>query len=306
MKKDVLVTLMFLLFSFLYGQQYPKIKVAEFTNGNNEGELKLRYQDEIDSGDDESGNYLTISDDGCIYIHDFDNQKINEYNPQTKTLNTVTYTSFLDYPYERLQTVYDDGSMFFYGHDRFEAFDKGGKTIFSVMPNWPDYPNIKNIMYDKDENIVFWWDYNNYVHTLIHPDSSKKNYMEFLIEIIGKIIIVKGETDILIKNYGIENDKYLTKNESRVYWIGKKINGASYYISELYAFRVNMPDKSKVIMDYPRTFGYSEIRDESAAIHPCGDFYVLEFNSIKNIHTLYRVENTWDPAWRKQWYKEHK
>ena len=32
---------------------------------------------------------------------------------------------------------------------------------------------------------------------------------------------------------------------------------------------------------------------------------LLRINWQTNKHTLYYIENTWDPQWRKQWYKEH-
>ena len=36
-----------------------------------------------------------------------------------------------------------------------------------------------------------------------------------------------------------------------------------------------------------------------------GDIYILRINWQTNKHTLYYIENTWDPQWHEQWYKEH-
>ena len=44
---------------------------------------------------------------------------------------------------------------------------------------------------------------------------------------------------------------------------------------------------------------------ESIAIHPSGDIYILRMNWQTNTHNLYYIENTWDPEWREQWYKDH-
>ncbi len=50
---------------------------------------------------------------------------------------------------------------------------------------------------------------------------------------------------------------------------------------------------------------YSENEQfESVAVHPSGDIYVLRMNWQTNKHSLYRIENTWDPEWRTQWYNQ--
>ncbi|SEQ07123.1 hypothetical protein SAMN04487977_102388 [Treponema bryantii] len=51
--------------------------------------------------------------------------------------------------------------------------------------------------------------------------------------------------------------------------------------------------------------GMNDEEIESIAIHPSGDIYILRINWQTNKHTLYCIENTWDPQWREQWYKEH-
>ena len=56
-------------------------------------------------------------------------------------------------------------------------------------------------------------------------------------------------------------------------------------------YRIKFPDDTEVI--------------ESSALHPSGDIYVLRMNWNTNTHNLYCIENTWDPQWRAQWYKEH-
>ena len=37
-----------------------------------------------------------------------------------------------------------------------------------------------------------------------------------------------------------------------------------------------------------------------------GDIYVLRYNENTRVHTLYRIQNTWDPIWRNEWYSVHK
>ena len=44
---------------------------------------------------------------------------------------------------------------------------------------------------------------------------------------------------------------------------------------------------------------------ESVSIHPSGDIYILSMNWSTNKHNLYRIKNTWDPAWRSKWYSDH-
>jgi hypothetical protein len=43
---------------------------------------------------------------------------------------------------------------------------------------------------------------------------------------------------------------------------------------------------------------------ESTAIHPSGDIYFLKYNKATDTHILYRIENTWDPAFRAEWYRK--
>ena len=40
---------------------------------------------------------------------------------------------------------------------------------------------------------------------------------------------------------------------------------------------------------------------ESITYHPNGDWYFLTINWTTNMHTLWRIENTWDSEWRDQW-----
>ena len=67
-------------------------------------------------------------------------------------------------------------------------------------------------------------------------------------------------------------------------------------------YHINVYDGNK------RQFLYYKIPEnedvETISYHPNGDWYFLTINWSTNMHTLWRIENTWDSEWREQWYNK--
>ncbi|MCR5284553.1 MAG: SH3 domain-containing protein, partial [Treponema sp.] len=90
-----------------------------------------------------------------------------------------------------------------------------------------------------------------------------------------------------------------TLNGDVYYWAGTTINHINYQIYDNKEVNIWNDDELEISCTSPD----EEI--ESIAIHPSGDIYILRMNWKTNTHTLYCIENTWDPEWREQWNNEH-
>ncbi len=300
-----------MLFAFnSYAKNYEAIKLAEFNNGKNEGELSLRSVNDLDQ-DDYTGNFLVMNDSGDIFIHEFDTQRISSYDMKTKKLSTVTNTDFLDYPYEKLRKVYDDGNMFFFDFERFEYFDKDGNKIFSV--NMFNHQNIRNNVqvvngyFDRDTDILFFIDPNKNLNCFMNPTADEvQNAKQYRNNAETKRLL-SGNTGYDLKNLSLRREKFLGINGSAYNWdenvtIVNELNYATHNENEVTIIK-SMDD---IINIYFPAKDQSYLLTESVAIHPSGDIYFIQWDKKEKTHSLFYVENTWDPAWRKQWYKEHK
>lgn len=90
-------------------------------------------------------------------------------------------------------------------------------------------------------------------------------------------------------------------NGLKYYWPGTVVGKYKYQILD--NDNVYISDGEKKIRIYTKTDNSSEF-DESTAIHPSGDIYFLKYNKNTDKHILYRIENTWDPAFRAEWYRK--
>lgn len=261
--------------------------------------------------DDYTGNFLVMNDSGDIFIHEFDTQRISSYDMKTKKLSTVTNIDFLDYPYEKLRKVYNDGNMFFFDFERFEYFDKDGEKIFSV--NMFNHQNIRNNVqvvngyYDRDTDILFFIDPDKNLNCFMNPTTDEvQNTKQYRNNAETKRLL-SGVTGYDLKNLSLRNDKFLGINDRAYNWNNNvtRVNGLNYnyYDENEFSIIKSLDDEINI---YLPAKSQSDKRTESVAVHPSGDIYFIQWDYKTKTHSLFYIENTWDTAWRKQWYKEHK
>lgn len=317
MKRFILFLLCFLT-SYLYSEDYKLVIVTEFDN--EQKGLHCRNLTDVSDWDDRTGNILCISEDGKLYIQNIDSNCLYFYNNETFKLSKIIdlYSLDIDSKNENIINIDNNGYLYFNG---------SSACISGITPNnerkflFSYFNTIRYIdyfYYDEESDILFVWNDKRQlscvVNPTVKPEENNKNYKS------------TEETKVIIKKLNLKDKRFdindkgeLIVNGKVYYYQGKTINGVDY--------KINFPDSFSVYnVGNPKFYCFRELyfsnksgfdiyniplNDdntsyiESMAVHPSGDLYVLRFNESTQIHTLYRIENTWDPQWRKEWYATH-
>lgn len=298
MKKKLIYGLLLLLISCLYAQENIK-KISSFEHKNEAGFLFRRDISKLVGESDETGNGLLIDDRGNLYIVQCDMHKLYQVNIADNNLRFIKDLDFLEYGSEGLTKITDDYYFCTGGLGRFKLLDKDFNMKFNIrMLNWDMWIDSAEVYYDEKTNIIFFQDRDRNMHSIIHPgmndEENRKNYKN------PEETLKLFTSGYDMKNLGLYKDKYLTVDGQVYYWAGKTIGKFDYQI--ISNNRVYLYSDSPTIKIYC-TSENEEI--ESIAIHPCGDIYILRMDWQTNTHNLYCIENTWDPDYREEWYKNH-
>lgn len=151
-------------------------------------------------------------------------------------------------------------------------------------------------------NILFFTDTKNNLFSVIHPgldqDENKKNFRN------------DQQTKDMFDNVGSSNLKglKLTADGNLLRW-GKTIKdktiffqnaGDCGYFIDFLHFDVYYQDKYFAEINIPNCKQDEEF-EGLPTVHPNGDIFYLRYDNKKNIHVLYRIENTWDPNAKLLW-----
>ncbi|SEQ12366.1 hypothetical protein SAMN04487977_102561 [Treponema bryantii] len=304
MKRKILFILLILFQIQLFSQEYHLRKLMELKNIKETENLYRRKTEDLEPYDDNTGNVLCIDNNGDIYIQCIDTKELLKI--KNNKLKLIYNTNFLIYNVEEVITAVTDKSYIYTGlWGVFKGFDKEFNQIFNINIYKDNGIIIENRQsyYLEKANVLFFWDNKENIYCVVNPgmdkEENRKNFhnteetkrmFKSDVEMNGVKIRVTNSNNIFIngnfhfwKQDELGNYRYqkVTNNYFLVY---NKDN-----IEEKY--RIKFPDDTEVI--------------ESSALHPSGDIYVLRMNWNTNTHNLYCIENTWDPQWRAQWYKEH-
>ena len=298
MKRIITILVLVLLTFSLYSKEFAFTKVIEIRNDNK----SFYIRKDVNTYDDNSGNSIFFDKDGNLYGYNIENSRIFRLDASFNVVKDA-YLGFgpyvLDFsPYNNgfLTSIFT-GAAFYYDYIFNNKFIVHMQKIEKV-----DNPNYK-AYYDEETDFLFFMDNEKKLNCIIHPSmeetQNQQNYHNV------------AETEKLI-----ENGKYaphLTLDEDHDLYIdGIRYRwGTTAYETKKYICTLNQ--KKKYIRLFDRKDSnliYYTIPEneevESITYHPNGDWYFLTINWTTNMHTLWRIENTWDPEWREQWFKTHK
>ncbi len=307
MKNKILIFFLTFIFFSCYSQNYNFVKVAEFDNSNTG--LPVREPWDIGDDGDATGNYICFTEDGELYVQNWDRNQLLRVNLTDYSLEVIHDLNFLQYGRNE-QLVYADKEYYLFespGHLRTTLVDKNfNKKYFTnhmrVKMNEFAYATY----YDIDTNILFFLDRNKReLCSIVHPSNNLEQNKNNIRNHEETVAMLQNKTDVDIGDLKYNDDNGLVKGNREIYLevyiindnknINIDNNSSSLFVIYINNVRVEIPlDENN-----PEEL-------ESKAYHPSGDLYTLCYNRTEKRHILYRVENTWDPAWRKQWYKEHK
>lgn len=157
--------------------------------------------------------------------------------------------------------------------------------------------------YDFDTDILFYLSRKNFeLCCIVHPSTDLKQNKKNVRNHEQTIEILQKKTDIDVGDLRYVEGKGLFKGDNEIYFEGFILNGNKYKKLDDTEFSLRINGK-RIVINTNDEIGIEQI--ESSAIHPSGDLYVLRYNKTTQLHTLYKVENTWDIEWRNEWYSKH-
>lgn len=291
--------LLFLFTSFsLTAEEVPLIKELIIENTIETGNLYIRREYEVQPQDDITGNIIVISPEGNIYIHCRDQGNLYEVNQETKKIEFLTKTSFLESDVsECLEAATDDLFIFCGSWNRVKGVDKSFNTVFSTNSlNWSKRLNFGKVYYDEKTDVLFFCDKDENKYCIENPTlDERQNQKKFRDNEQTVKLLESGK---YAPHLTADKNGGLVIDGEGYYWYGKEINHICYQY-------VNKNKVALFASDNTIRFNFKDEKEqvESIAFHPSGDIYILRINWEKNKHILYRVENTWDPDWRKKWFE---
>ena len=303
MKKNIFLVLMLFIKLNIFSEEYSLIRICKYSNDINK--MYRRKDEEVGPYDDSTGNTLKINLNGEFFVFQSDKQIILR-------LNTDNYNIFSieDYNLPFLTGIIgiSENTLIFMNHyNGCFAYDSKSKEKRFLIENLNF--GISKLYYDEETDILFLQDKNEQLYSIINPgldeEQNKKNF-KTPEETLAMLNEGKYAPHLEIReelNWQKKSKNYLYIDGKRERWgnayeIGKYI--CSVIPEDHY---INLYDgKNRVEAHYELPNGEQL---ESNAFHPCGDVYFLTMNWTTNTHNLYRIENTWDPEWRKEWYENH-
>lgn len=295
MKKAIIFILGCLISVCCFAQDFEMKLIAKLQNKKETNFLYILPKEKLDSYEGVTGNNIKIDSKGKLYVYQEDTRIV--YNIDTKNDRLINKKDYKLLPTTSLMFV-EDGLLGFqiYGNGFFIIDEQTNNKIVEIE-NLNTF--IKSAYYSKKENIFLFTDDESNIHSIIHPSiDSKNNKNNYRTPDQTRKIF--SENSEYGKKGFIISDNALYLNGIIYYWYGSQVNGYMFYNldSDVYIFKNNEIFKTFSL------FSENELL-ESIAIHPSGDIYILRMNWQTNTHNLYYIENTWDPEWREQWYKDH-
>ncbi len=303
MRKSILYFLLFLISTNTFCEDLNFRSICKFNNGIDENDLLIRKPENVEE-DDITGNVIKISLDGEIFIHCRDKREIYEFDIINKKIISKCNSRFLPQENFAIFTDVIKNSFLFCGFNgRAYLIDFNNNLKFSVdmLYDWGFQVNFDTGYYDKESDILFFKE-NEKINSIIHPGlDTKENLKNYKTSEETKAKIQNGE-------YG---DKFTLNNKGNLMINGKifrwgnaiELSNSSICVINTILPYINYYDGKQRHKLYYKLPDGEEL--ESYTWHPSGDAYFLTINWKSNVHTLWYIENTWDPEWREQWYKEH-
>jgi len=275
-------------------QKYPSLVVKEFKNEKVRGALyyipPAASPDAVISANDlvfdPDGNPIILQwAQGLLYFPDKKNWSIKKVVKPELPLDFLVVEHLVGADGKRL---------FFWNYYGLEsAVDYSGKAIFRV-----DLQELalRVPSYYYHAGILFLTDNHQKLHSVANPsmdqDENKKNYRDP--DNTKKLF--EMETNVDLEGLTMDANGELMLS-------GSPFDIRLQYLGNYAYFRVD-PDNVSVWDGKKRVMVSMQIDSEvgeSTAIHPSGDIYFLRFNKARNVHILYKIENTWDPEIKKTW-----
>ena len=281
-------------------QDFNPVAMASYKNGE---PFLLKGDGEHDPYNEATGNRIFIDENGIIYIYSFDRDTTYELN---------NYNISKEYKYDfsefdGLAGLSRVTSRYFYYKwtaSSCIAIDRAtGERVFDVRLN--DLFCARNYYYDEKTDLLFFIDKDKNLYCVEHPSLDQKE---------NRLNLKNNEETLALLRSGKYAPHILIDENNTIEIENKKI-GPQFEYSPIgkYSYRIYSTNVA-VYEDMTKTpvtrILYNNIRgsetNESVALHPCGDIYILRYDSTKKLHTLYCVQNTWDSAWRNEWFKTHR
>ena len=301
MKKTfIFITLLFIS-TFLWCQNVELKKIKQFKNDKS----SVYIREEVNPQDDITGNDIFFDADGNFMFYQRDKKLILFTNKNLEIETQIKINT--DTSLQTFQTI--ENNIFMGNHTEAFYFNKNGSEFFRVniysilnKLNGGDGNWFNDCYYDEENDILFFTYPHNSVNSIVNPSFdevlNQKNFRN------------AEETSKLLKNGNyaphltLDSDNDLYIDGVRCRW-----NTTAYETTD---YVITLNNKRKTIRIFDRkesevlnyTIPENET-EESITYHPNGDWYLLTINWTTDTHTLWRIENTWDSQWRKQWYKEH-
>lgn len=269
------------------------IFVKSFENKN---ERNYLYFSKEVGEDDRTGNDIVFDPFGKAFIFQWDQNLVYKLDLNYLVERTIDLPQRKTIKIQKL--IKADGTillfMNYYGLE--SGFDYQGIPVFDM--NLWEQMQEPVVAIDYFKKVLFLVDRKNTLHSVLEPSMDQKqnmaNYRDP--EATKKLFAADSGVDL----HG------LTMDEKGMLFM----NGKSFYLQNQYygSYSYNILDQQNVyISDGKQKTRISTVTSEneigeSTAIHPSGDIYFLKYNKIKNTHILYRLKNTWDSAFRTEWY----
>lgn len=302
-RKIIIFTILLVIENFIFGNEFNVKKITEFPMGTKNEGIYLRKYEEVAPSDDITKNYLIFMNDGKLCIYQADTSRMI-YLDENLKIDKELKMNLLIGPYDFMYTdnylLMSDKSGRIYLFDM-ELNRKAYFETFDVLDTNNTSIWLGETYYDETTDIIFFRDSKQNLHSLLHPclnkEKNKKNYKtpeETLNLFFNETII--NNTSLRVTKSGS-----LFINGNYTYWGQKKTGN--------YVYQINSGDCLVYEAKNSRTNFHVDCSSldeqiESLAIHPCGDIYILRMNWQTNTHSLYYIENTWDPELREQWYNK--
>ena len=287
------------------------VKLQKVNTYKNETEGVL-IRLEINAQDDITGNDIFFDEYGNLMLYQRDKKKIFFLDGTFqigKSIDINTDTSL-----QIFQTVGNNilignhSDAFYINKDGIEFFRV---NIYSLLNNFYGTKGnwFKDCYYDEKTNILFFTfsKTKTIPHSITSPsldeNQNQKNYRN------ADETMKKLNAGEYAPHLTLDKNNRLCVDGIRYKWNGEY----DYQYYETKNYIISLIAEDNYINVYDRTeseYLYYTLPEkeevESIAYHPNGDWYFLTINWTTNIHTLWRIENTWDPQWRENWYKYQK